>query len=142
VGWFQVAMEHAAFVRGGQSRADFARELDGLVLRQTADAQQQRRQVLAIEILHGDEMQTFDGADVVHPADVGMRYLSRDPDFVPKSSQGSLAHMRACEKLERHLLAEDQIMRTIHFAHAAFADEAHHTIAAGENRTGWKAAFS
>src|SRR5262249_55120057 len=81
-------------------------------------------------------------ADAVHPADVGMRYLSRDPDFVPKSSQGSLAHMRACEKLERHLLAEDQIMRTIHFAHAAFADEAHHTIAAGESRTGWKAGSS
>jgi len=38
-------MEHAAFVRGSQSSADFARELDGFVLRQTTDAADQRGQV-------------------------------------------------------------------------------------------------
>ena len=51
----QIAVQHAAFVRGGQAGADLARNLDGLVLREAADAPQQRRQILAVHVLHGQE---------------------------------------------------------------------------------------
>ena len=65
-------MEHAAFVRGSEPRADFSGELDRLVLREPSDSPQQRGQVLAVEILHRQEVHAFDEADVVDAAHVGM----------------------------------------------------------------------
>ena len=72
VGRLQVAMQDPALVRGGESRADLSCELDGFVLRQPADAPQKRAEVLAIDVLHRQEVHALDHADVVDAAHVGM----------------------------------------------------------------------
>ena len=51
----QVAVQHAALVRGGDPGADLPRDLDRLVLRKAADAAEQRRQILAVHVLHRQE---------------------------------------------------------------------------------------
>ena len=51
----QIAMDHAALVGGREAGADLPRDLERLVLRQTADTPQQRRQILAVHVLHRQE---------------------------------------------------------------------------------------
>ena len=87
-------MQHAAFVRRGQTGADLARELDGFVLRQSPDAAQQRIQILAVEILHREEVETFDESDIVDAADVGMGNLPGDADFIAESRQRGFTNLR------------------------------------------------
>ena len=53
-----------------------------LVLRQPADAAQQRRQILAVDVLHREEELAVELADVVDAADVRVRDLPRRPHFV------------------------------------------------------------
>ena len=84
VGRLQIAVEHAALVRGGDAGAELARELDRLVLRDAADAAEQRRQVLAVDVLHREEAAAVGVAEVVEPADVLVRDLPRDAQLVVK----------------------------------------------------------
>jgi hypothetical protein len=56
VGRFQIPMQDAAFVRGGQARRDLARELHCLV-GQAADAAEERGQVFAVDVFHREEVQ-------------------------------------------------------------------------------------
>jgi hypothetical protein len=125
----QIAMQHTAFVRRAQTSADLARKLDGFVLRQTTDAAQEARQVLAVEVLHRDEVKTFDEADIVDAADVGVRDLPCNADFIAESRQPGLAHLRLREKLERDGLVQDQIVGSVHLAHAALAEQAENPVA-------------
>jgi hypothetical protein len=46
-------------VGGGEARAELARDLEGLDGRQAADPPQQRGQVLAVHVLHGDVVQAL-----------------------------------------------------------------------------------
>ena len=48
-------MEHAPFVRGRESGAKLARDVEALVLGQPADAAKQRGQILAVHVLHRQE---------------------------------------------------------------------------------------
>ena len=63
----------------GQTGAELPRDLHRLVLRQAADAAQQRRQVLAVDVLHREEVLAVDLADVVDAADVGVGDLAARP---------------------------------------------------------------
>ena len=66
--------------------------LDGFVLRQPSNAAQQRGQVLAVDILHGQEVQPLDHSEVINTADVRMRDLTCDPHFVRnRTSAASLS---------------------------------------------------
>ena len=71
-------MQNALCVRGGKSRAELARDLDGFVLRQPPDAAEQRSQILAIDILHREERLAVHFADIVNAAHIGVRDLARD----------------------------------------------------------------
>ena len=55
VGRLQIAMQDAALVRRGEAGAELPRDLDRLVLRQPADASQQRREIFAVDVLHRHE---------------------------------------------------------------------------------------
>ena len=87
VGRLEIAMQHAAVVRGGESRAQLPRELGGLRGRQPSDASQQRRQVFAVHVLHREERLAVGFADVVDAAHVGVRHLPRDADFLAEPRQ-------------------------------------------------------
>ena len=82
VGRLQIAMQDAAIVGGGNPRAELPREVDRLVLWDAADAAEQRRKILAVDILHREEAAAVRVAEVVEPADVLVRHLSRDAQFV------------------------------------------------------------
>jgi hypothetical protein len=53
------------------------RELERLVRGQPADAPQQRREILAVDVLHREEVLATGFGDVVHAAHVRMRHLPR-----------------------------------------------------------------
>ena len=83
----QVAMQQSVIVRGGESGADLVRGFQSLVRRHAANAAQQRSQVLAVDVLHGEEVLALDLADVVNAADIRMRNLTRVSHFGVKSGQ-------------------------------------------------------
>ena len=90
VGRLQVAMQHAAVVRGGDAGAELPRDLHRLVLRQPADPAQQRRQVLAVDVLHRQEAVAVGLAEVVEAADVLVRDLPRDAQLVVEAREAAL----------------------------------------------------
>ena len=67
---------------GVQAGTHLAGDLHRLVLGQPADAAQQRGQVLAVDVLHRDEVLSVDFSYVVNTADVRVADLSREPNFV------------------------------------------------------------
>ena len=137
---FEIAMQHAGFVRRGQSRANLPRDLHGFVLRQPADAPQQRRQVLAVDELHRQKVQAVDVADVVHATDVGVRDLTPDADFRVKARERlGVEADRFRQKLQRDRLFEAQVIGLVDLAHPAFTEETDDAVAAGEDGAGHKA---
>ena len=128
-------------VRRGQARRTAAaRHLGGLVGRQPADAPQQRREVLALDVLHREERLAVGLADVVDAADVGMRHLPRDAHLVPESRQPTrlVASHRFGQELHRDGLAERQVLGAIDLAHPASAQQPDDAVAAPEESAGRK----
>ena len=72
VGGLEIAVQDAELVRRGEPGAELARDLRRLLGRQPADATEQRGQVLAVDVLHREEVLSLRVAHVEHPADVGM----------------------------------------------------------------------
>ncbi len=135
-------MQHAFVVGGGEAGAELAGHFEGLVLRQTADAFQQCREVLAIDVLHGKVGLTVDFAEVVDAADVGVGNLAGDADFTAEAVEGALVvdHF-ARQEFQCHGLAEDEIVGAIDLAHTSFAEQADNAIALGEEGAGRETAF-
>jgi hypothetical protein len=69
-------MQQSAIMRGCEASADLVRGLQSLVSRQAADAAQQRRKILAVDVLHGEKMLAVYLADVVHAAHIRMGNLA------------------------------------------------------------------
>ena len=137
----EVAVDDAAVVRGGEARADLARQLDRAVLRKAADATEQRREILAVDVLHRQERVAFELADVVHAAHVGMRDLPRHADFRMELRQPRrIAIERLGEELQRDRLAELQIVGPIHLAHTAPTEAPDDPVAAVEDGSGRESA--
>ena len=73
----EIAVEHATLVRRREPGAELPGHVDGGIVRQAADAPQQRRQVLPVDELHREERVAVGLADVVDAADVRMRDVAR-----------------------------------------------------------------
>ena len=124
------------------ARAQLPRNLDGFVLRQAPNAAQQRGQVLAVHILHGEKGQAGRFSDVKNTADVGMRDLPRQPHFAVKPGQhGAILRHRLRQELHGDGLAQAQVVGTVDLAHAAFAQQSHDAISLCENLAGNKTPF-
>jgi hypothetical protein len=135
-------MDDTAVVGGGQAGTEFPRRLKSLAGGQAPDPKQQGCQVFAIHVLHGDERHSFSLADVVYAADVGVRDLAGDADFIAEARERGFAGVRVQrEKLQSHLLVEDEVEGAIDLAHAASARQPEHAVAAGEDRPGDEASF-
>ena len=142
VGRLQIAVQHPLVVRGREAGAELARYFEGFVRGQTADAPQQGSQVLAIHVLHGEELHAVDFPDVVNAADVGMGHLARDPDLVAEPRQCALVFGNGLgEELQRDRLAEFEIGGAVHLAHAALAQQRDDTVPFEQQRAGREAAF-
>ena len=91
-------MEDAAFVGGSEAGADFAGELDGFILGEAADAAEERCEVLAVDVFHGEEVEAFDHAEVVDSADVGVADLAGYADFVSEADECGFAYVDGVEE--------------------------------------------
>ena len=81
-------------------------------------------QIFAVDILHGQIRQSFDFADVVHTANIGVRHLPRDSDFVMKPAErAAIARHFNRQEFQRYRLAEPQIGCPVDFAHTARAEQ-------------------
>jgi len=137
VGRLQIAVEDALRVGRAQPRADLPGHLDGLVPGQTADTLQQRRQILSVDVLHGEEVLAIDLGHVVDPADVGMRNLPGQPDLVEESFEAIAIRLeRRRKELQRDGLAELEIVGTVDLAHSALPQEVDDPVSTGEHRAG------
>ena len=134
-------MEDALLVRGVQAGAELPRDVDRLVHRQVADPLQQRREVLAVHVLHGQEVAAFDLADVVDAADVRVRDLPREAHLRVEPREERLVARDALRKeLQRDGLPELEVVGAVDLAHAALAEKAHDAVALAEHGAGRKRA--
>ena len=109
---------------------------------QAADAREQRGEIFAVHVLHGDEGHAFDLADIVNAADVGMGDQAGDADLAVEAlEQARIARRLLGQELERDGLAEREVGGAIDLAHAAAAQQADDAIAAAEQRAGNEAAL-
>ena len=100
-------MQHAALVRRRDARGQLPGELDRLVLRNPADAAEQRRQILAVDILHRQEAPAVGVAEVVEADDVLVRDLAGDAQLVVELRQpGIVGGDAGGQELQRHRLIE------------------------------------
>jgi len=79
---FQVAVQHAPLVRRREAGAQLLRQLDRFVLWNPSDAAQQRREILAVDVLHREEAAAIRVAQVIETTDVLVRHLSRHAQLV------------------------------------------------------------
>ena len=134
-------MDHAAVVRRGEPGADLARQLDRAVLREAADAADERREILAVDVLHREERVSLVFTGVVDAADVRVRDLARHAHLGVQLRQPRRVDVdRLGEELQRDLLADLQVVGAIDLAHAAFAKASDDAVAVVEEGAGLEAA--
>jgi len=138
----QVAMNHAPVMRRLQARAQLPRRHQRFVFRQPADPLQQPRQVFAIHIFHRKERHPFDFADIVYPADIGVRHLARHAHFAMEPFEQSLipASFRR-QELERHRLPQHQVRGAVNFAHPAASQQADDAVSPAQQCAGNEPSF-
>jgi hypothetical protein len=107
------------------------RILSCIVLRNAADAAQERREVLAVDVLHREKAPSVSFAKIVETADVLVGHLTRDAQFVVKlrepcvsaSFSRVVTDLVGWQKFQRDWMIERQVVGAIHFAHAAAAEQ-------------------
>ena len=87
IGGFQVAVQNPEVVRRSETGTELTRRLDGLVRGQASDAAEQRREILAVDVLHRQEVLSVGLSQVIDPADVRVRDLTRDANLVVEPRQ-------------------------------------------------------
>ncbi len=127
-------MDHAGGVRGLETGRDAARDLHHALDRQLVLAADDRRQLLALDERHGDELDAVDLAEVVDAHDVLVRHLAREQQFLLEAAlqhggrRGVRRHLRP-DDLDRHDHAELGVPRLVHGPHAADAQETNDVVA-------------
>src|SRR6202041_2842558 len=114
--------------------AKLAGDFGGFVGRQATDAPQQRGQVFAIHIFHGEEWRAIGFADIKGPADVGVGDLASDANFSVQARQGRVVvGNRFRQKFQRYRLAQFEVFSSIHFSHAAASSHGYDAVAVFEH---------
>src|ERR1039457_1630988 len=111
-------------MRGCQTGADLVRGLQGLVWWQTTYAAQQRRQVLAVDVFHGEKVLPVHLADVVNATDIRVRNLAGITHLGMKCCERrGIILERGRKKLEGYNIAKLEIFSSVDLAHAAAAPQ-------------------
>jgi len=97
------------------------RQSERLVAGQPADAPQQRRQILTVDVLHRDEQMPVDFADVVQTAHVRMGDVAPDSHLVNELLLPLRESLAGREELQRHRLSELQVVGAVDLTHATLA---------------------
>ena len=116
---FQVAVDDAFVMRGGQSLGDLARIVDGFARRERGSAQP-APEGLALEQLRHDVRRALVRAHVVDRQDIGMIQLTGRARLLLEAMQPArILRERLGDQLDRHLAPEPWIPRAVDLAHAA-----------------------
>ena len=129
-------MEDAPGMRGGQPSTELPRDIDALAHGQAANAFEQARQILAVDVLHRQVQLTARVANVVDTADVWMRNLPRQPHLLAKPVSGPFVGAERRQELEGNGLSELEILRAVDLSHAAATLQRNDSEAAGEQGAG------
>ena len=136
VGRLQIAVNDAVFMRGREAGTQLARDLNRFVLRHPADTSQQRRQIFAVHVLHGEESASLEFAQVVQATDVLVRNLARDAKLVVELGKTiGICRNVVGKELQGDRLIERQVIGAIHLSHAPSTEQRHQTIASGDRST-------
>jgi hypothetical protein len=134
---FEIAMHDPFRMRSHQPRRNSSGDVDGLVMRQAADAAEQTAEVFAVDVLHGHEVRALPFHDVVDAADVRVRDLAAEADLVVQTAEERrVARQSRGQELQRHLLIELRVIGAIDLAHPARAENRRDPIASGNDRPG------
>src|SRR5690349_9024544 len=98
------------------------------------DPTQQRREILAVHVLHRHERPALPLGDVMDTTDIRMRDLPGGARLLAQTRDQ--AWIVVAHELQGHRLAERQIVRAIDLAHAAAAEQADDPVARAEQRAG------
>ena len=121
-------------MRRRESGAELPGDLDRLFLRKVANPAQEGRQVLAVDVLHRQEMLPVDFAGVVNPADVGVGDLARGPHLVEEALETLGLRVESWrQELEGDRLPELEVVGPVDFPHAPPPQQADDAVAAGEH---------
>ncbi|MFN8094860.1 MAG: hypothetical protein U0599_22040 [Vicinamibacteria bacterium] len=131
----EVAVQDAGLVGGGEPRADLPRDLEGLVLGQAADAPGERGHVLAVDVLHREEVLAVRLADVEDAAHRGVRDLAREAHLLVEAGEGGAVPGEGRrQELQRHRLGQLEVVGPVDLPHPAPAEEADDPVAAPDHR--------
>src|SRR5580765_3778927 len=121
----------------GETGAELTRHIDSFIFRQAADAAEECREILAVDVFHADKRNAVGFANVENTADVGVRDLTSDAHFAVETRQrSSVLHKLFRQEFQRYVLIELEVLRAIDFAHAATADKRDNAIAISEQSAG------
>ena len=125
---------------GRQARTKLLRYFNRLIVGQSANAAQQRPQILAVHQLHRKKQLPVAFPDIVNAANIRVRYLPRHAHFGIELAPptGALQPVRG-QKLEGHALTELQVLGAIDLAHASAAEQRDHPVAISDQAAGGKA---
>ena len=134
-------MDDAAFVSRGDAGAQLPGDRDRPILGKASDAAEQRRQILAVHVLHRQEAPAFEFAEVVEADDVLVRDLARGAQLVVKL--GELRRVGGDtigEEFQRDRLIQCEIVGAVHFAHPAAPEQRDESIPPADDGAGRESA--
>ena len=123
VPWFQVTMNDALVMSGGERAGDRDPVTNNPVHRQATRCQDSGERV-ALQVLHHDVVDAIRGSDVVQRTDIGMVQIRDGAGFAFETPSGFEIYRNfGQEDLDRHPSAEPNIFCPVNLAHAAYAEK-------------------
>jgi hypothetical protein len=134
IGRLQIAMQHSLVVRRRQSRTQLFGHIERLCPVQAADSFEQRCQIFTVDVFHREKVAAVKFADVVNPADIGVRNLPCNPHFrkQPLAFHGIIRE-RLGQEFQRHRLSELEIVSPIHLSHSSAAYQPDDSVSVGQH---------
>ncbi len=136
-------MQHLVLVRCGQPQANLPRDLNRLLAARPPQSSQDARQILPVDVLHGEKDVPVLLGDVVDAADVGVGDLPGVPHLAAKAvKRHRVAGHALGQELQRDGLAQLQVIGAIDLTHPATAEQADDAVTRAESRPWFKAAVN
>ena len=135
--WLQIAVNHSFRVRRFQRPASLRDYIGRFRRLQLLLAAKQALQILAFDVIHGDELEPVGLPQIKNTDDVLMCDLPRQYQFLFESFQDfRIGRQIAANQLQRHLTFQFAIVSLVHRAHAALSQQANNLVAPAQNRAG------
>src|SRR5262249_38139543 len=121
---FQVAVNDSDAVCGMQRVASLPNDFDGFGSGKFSVIEDQAPQVIALDVLHGDELDAFACTEVVDANHIAVHNLMGEQELLLETRQnGGIRSQLRTDQLKRNKTVELAISSLVDRAHAAFAEQ-------------------